>query len=305
VDYVDAAAFFARYGLRTTATAGDLRFTLQGGGNQLELVANERDITINGLRLLLGEPALVRARAILVSRADAERRLGPILSPAGIAAPAPPVPRIIVLDPGHGGQDSGTSTLVMGVFEKTFTLDVAERLKPILEAMGWQVVLTRTEDHFIPLPERPAMAVGAHADLFVSIHFNSVFPDTKTTGTEIYTLPTQFERSTRSWSVGEKDDSETQPDSSNRYDAWNAVLANDLHRALLSKLGTFDRGQTIAHYAVLKGLNCPGVLIESAFLSNDAEARKVATPAFRQQIAEGIASGLAAYAAQLTALRKP
>jgi N-acetylmuramoyl-L-alanine amidase len=248
---------------------------------------------------------LVRARVILVSRADAERLLGPILAPAGIAAPAPPVPRIIVLDPGHGGQDSGTSNLVMGVFEKNFTLDVALRLKPLLEAQGWQVVMTRTADHFIPLPDRPAMAVGAHADLFISIHFNSVFPDTKTTGTEIYTFPPQFERSTRSWGVGEKDDSEAVADPSNRFDAWNAVLANTLHRALLSKLGTFDRGQKIAHYAVLKGLNCPGVLIESAFLSNDAEARKVATPAFRQQIAEGIASGLEAYAAQLAVLKKP
>jgi N-acetylmuramoyl-L-alanine amidase len=241
----------------------------------------------------------------LVSRTDAERLVGPLLAPAGIAGAAPPVPRTIVLDPGHGGQDSGTSNLVMGVFEKTFTLDVAQRLKPMLEARGWQVVLTRTADHFIPLPARPAMAIAAKADLFVSIHFNSVFPDTKTSGTEIYTFPPQFERSTRSWGAGEQDDSESQPDPSNRFDPWNAVLANALHRALLTKLGTFDRGQKIAHYAVLKGLNCPGVLIESAFLSNDAEAQRVATPAFRQEIAEAIANGLDAYAAQLTAMKKP
>ncbi len=304
VDYVDAAAFFARYGLRTTAAAGDLRFTLAGGGNRLELVANDRDMAINGLRVFLGEPALVRGRAILVSRTDAERLLGPILAPSGIASPAPPVPRIIVLDPGHGGQDSGAVNTNLGVFEKTFALDVALLLKPLLEAKGWQIVLTRADDRFIPLPQRPVMANSAHADLFISIHFNTVPGDTRTTGTEIYTFPPQFERSTRSWSSGEKDDSDAQPDPSNRFDAWNVVFANALHRALLAKLGTFDRGQKIAHWAVLKGLNCPGVLIESAFLSNDAEARKVATPAFRQQIAESIANGVEAYAAQLAGLSK-
>jgi len=304
VEYVDAAAFFARYGLRPAGPVDNLRAIFQGSGSHLEMTANDREMTLNNLRVFLGEPTQVRSRAFLISRTDAERLLGPILAPAGIPAPMPRVPRVIVLDPGHGGQDSGAPNLTLGVFEKNFTLDVALRLKPLLEARGWQVVMTRSADHYIPLAERPAMAIAARADLFISIHFNSVAPDTKTTGTEIYTFPPQFERSTRSWGLGEKDDSETTPDPSNRLDAWNAVLANTLHRALLARLGTFDRGQKMAHYAVLKGLNCPAVLIESAFLSNDSEARKVSTPAFRQQIAEGIASGLTDYAAQVAALKK-
>ncbi len=299
-DYYNAVAFFARYGLTGTLTTNGKHLQFRGGGQRLDFVANEREVTLNGLRIYLGAPALLRVRAFYVSRADAERLLGPILSPASVTVP-PPTPHVIVLDPGHGGQDAGTTNATLGVVEKTFTLAVAQRLRPLLEAKGYQVVLTRTEDHFIPLPQRPAIAGQAHADLFISIHFNSVAPDTKTTGTEIYTFPPQGERSTRSWSVGEKDDSESKADPSNHFDHWNAVLAHAIHGAALAKLGTFDRGQKMSHYAVLRGLDCPGVLVECAFLSNDAEARKVTTSAFQQKIAEGIADGVAAYAARLAA----
>ncbi len=304
-DYVDAAAFFARLGLSTTTTpARGSRTTFQGGGNRLDLTADERDATLNGLHLVLGQPPVVRARSLLVSRTDAEHLLGPVLAPAGIAVP-PPALRVIALDPGHGGQDAGAVNAALGIFEKTFALEVAQRLKPLLEAKGYQVVMTRNDDRFIPLPERPAFAKARHTDLFISIHFNSVSNDTRTNGTEIYTFAPQGQRSVDSWSAGARDDAELKADASNRFDAWNAVAAHAIHGALLAQVGTADRGQKIRHLAVLRGLDCPGVLVECAFLSNDAEARKAATTAFRQKIAEGLAAGVAAYAAQLPAAKQP
>ncbi|MEI6860925.1 MAG: N-acetylmuramoyl-L-alanine amidase [Verrucomicrobiota bacterium] len=298
-DYVDAAMVFARFGLRAPGVAGGTRATFQGGGHRADLTGGEREMTLDGLKIYLGDPALLRARAFLVSRTDAEKLIGPLLSPAGLGVPTPAL-RIIVLDPGHGGADAGTVNATLGVFEKTFALDVAQRLKPLLEAKGYQVVLTRTDDRYIPLPERPALANRARADLFISIHFNSAAPSVQ--GTEIFTFAPQGQRSVESWAAGAKDDSEHMFDSSNRFDAWNAIAAHALHGAFLAGLGTADRGQKIRHLAVLRGLNCPGVLIEAAFLSHPAEAQRVATPAYRQRIAEGIAAGVATYAARLAAL---
>jgi N-acetylmuramoyl-L-alanine amidase len=185
--------------------------------------------------------------------------------------------------------------------EKTFALDVALRLRSLLEAKGYQVVLTRADDRFIALSERPALANRARADLFVSIHFNSA--PSSVQGTEVFTFAPQGQRSVESWAAGASDDRERTADPSNRFDAWNAIAAHALHGALLAKLGTADRGQKIRHLAVLRGLNCPGVLVEAAFLSHPAEVQRVATPAYRQRIAEGIADGVVAYAAQFAAAR--
>ena len=89
----------------------------------------------------------------------------------------------------------------------------------------------------------------------------------------------------------------------NRHDTANALLGYSLHRQLITGLKTSDRGYKRYRYAVLRTLNCPGALLEAAYLSNDTEAARVGTPAFRQQIAEAIADGVQAYSATLAGLR--
>ena len=89
----------------------------------------------------------------------------------------------------------------------------------------------------------------------------------------------------------------------NRFDAWSSLLAQSIKRELLQELKTFDRGSKTMHSAVMKGLNCPGVLVESVFLSNDTEARSVGTPAYRQRIAQAIADGIRVYAETLASAR--
>ena len=76
-----------------------------------------------------------------------------------------------------------------------------------------------------------------------------------------------------------------------------------MHRDVIASLKTLDRGQKTMHSAVLRGLDCPGVLVESLFLSNDAEARRAAAPAYRQQIAEALCAGIADYADVIDSLR--
>ncbi len=300
-DYVDVAAFFARLGLRAIGTPGGTRATFQGGGHRADLEGGEREMTLDNLKVFLGEPALLRTRVLYVSRIDAEKLLRPILAPPRLAAP-----RVIVLDPGHGGGDPGMQNRTLGLDEKKLTLDVAQRLKPLLEARGWRVVLTRSDDRelspvkAIDLLRRSELANREHADLFVSIHFNSVAPDTRTSGTEVYRFPPQFQRSATSWGAGQDDDAERHASPVNRNDAGSAVLAYSLQRSLLASLGTVDRGQKLKHLGVLRGLDCPGVLVECVFLSSDTEARRASAPAYRQQIALSLAEGIAAYAAQVS-----
>jgi N-acetylmuramoyl-L-alanine amidase len=201
--------------------------------------------------------------------------------------------KTIVLDPGHGGKDNGTS-----VHEKTYALDVAKRTAKILESKGYDVVLTREVDKYVELTDRSAIANSRRAGLFVSIHFNAVPKDTRTSGVEVFTFAPSTQHSAEWWSLGRKSDPHLEIEDMpvNRFDHWSVVLAHALHRRFVSDLDSFDRGKKIAHWGVLRQLNCPGVLIECGFLTSAVEAKKIATPAHRQKIAVAMAAGIHDYA---------
>jgi N-acetylmuramoyl-L-alanine amidase len=290
-----------KLGLTINWTQPGYKLTLSDATRRLELEADSREVRINGLRVFLGTSVARRGGELHVSTIDYNACLVPLLKPS-LAQRRPNRPKVIAIDAGHGGVDQGTENRRLEYKEKTFTLDVAQRLKALLEKDGYKVVLTRTKDVTVDKPMRVILANRANADVFVSIHFNSLQHDNKTRGTEVFTFAPQFQRSTNSWSPLEPDDTEREPSPGNHFDAWNSLLAHSLHRELLSGLKTFDRGKKIAHLGVLRGLDCPGVLVESGFLSNDEEARKIATPAYRQQIALALAAGIEDYADQIDAL---
>ena len=289
--YVSADDLAAQLGLKATSSDRGRRVTLVGSGARAELEKDSREATVNGLRVFLGEPVTEKGGQLQVSRIDFERCLTPLLRPGRGATPRPPA-KVVVLDPGHGGKDNGTSAN-----EKTFTLDVARRAKKILESSGLRVELTRDSDVFLDLPQRSAVAVARKADLFASIHFNALPNDTRTSGVEIFTFAPQYQRSTNSWGPRESGDAEKEAAPVNRFDHWSVVLAQSIHRRFVNDLKSFDRGKKLAHWGVLRALNCPGVLVECGFLTSQEEARKIATPAHRQKIAETIAAGIRDYLA--------
>ncbi len=297
VDYVSLSDAAAQLGLKVAWLQRGRKVVLTGPSTRAELENDNREITVNNLRVFLGDPVLDARGELYVSRIDFERCLLPLLRP-GQGAPALSPPKTIVLDPGHGGRDNGTSAK-----EKTYTLDVARRAKKLLEAAGYRVVLTRETDVFLDLPQRGAIANAQHADLFASIHFNALPNDTKTSGIEIFTFAPQFQRSTNSWSVRAVDDSEKEATPVNRFDHWSVVFAQALQRRFVTELNNFDRGKKLAHWGVLRGLNCPGVLIECGFLTSEAEARKIATSAYRQKLAAALAAGVRDYATTVDGLR--
>ncbi|HEX2099551.1 MAG TPA: N-acetylmuramoyl-L-alanine amidase [Candidatus Synoicihabitans sp.] len=294
-NYVDATALLQRFGLERTWLIANQRARYTNAWTKIELEADKREISFNGLRVFLGDGVTLHRGGLWISRLDAEKLIAPLLRPSAFASTAR-VPRRIAIDAGHGGTDSGTSNAKLRLEEKVFALDVAKRVATLLEREGFEVLLTRHDDRFVPLPERAAIANRAQAYLFVSIHFNSAPGEVR--GSETYILTPQHQRST-SESKRMASDDERHP--GNAADVWNAVLGVQLHRHVLEGLGSSDRGLKRARFMVLKQTECPAVLVEAAYLSHDDEAKKVATPEYRALIAEAVAKGVRAYAVQVTA----
>ncbi len=252
------------------------------------LEIGSREATWNGIEINLGfAPELIDGEVFL-DGIDLQKNLEPLLC-------APPLAfgsnRIIVIDPGHGGSNVGTHSALDGRFEKEFTLDTALRLKPLLETNGWTVFLTRTRDVYVTNSYRVVFAGAHHADLFISLHFNATADrDEKIAGLETYCFtPTGMPSTvTRGYA-----DPWSEKLSSNDFDAQNLQLAVKLQAALLNATGMADRGvRHVRYIEVLRGQNCPAVLIENGYLSNPAEARLIESPEYRQKLAEAVASAL-------------
>jgi N-acetylmuramoyl-L-alanine amidase len=253
----------------------------------LILALGSHEAIWNGIEINLGfEPQFIDDQ-VFVHGLDLQKTFEPLLC-------APPLTfgtnRVIVIDPGHGGLNSGTHSLTSGRLEKEFTLDWARRLVPLLESNGWQVFLTRTNDTDSALSNRVGFAESHHAAVFISLHFNSGAPDTKQAGLETYCLTPAGMPSTLTRNF---------PDlwyenlPNNSFDAQNLQLAVRLHSALLHATGEEDRGVRHARFiGVLRGQKRPAILLEAGYLSNPREARRIEDPEFRQKLAQAVADAL-------------
>jgi len=167
----------------------------------------------------------------------------------------------IVIDPGHGGFDRG-GIPGQRVLEKNMNLDVALRLKPILEKAGYRVVMTRTTDIFVPLGSRVAIANSYPNGIFLCIHFNSA-SRSGASGIETYFYSTE-----------------------------SAPLAASIHSAVVGGAPSENRGVRRRGYFVLRRTTIPAVLVECGFLTNPTEAEFAQTTAYRQKLAQEIARGI-------------
>ncbi|MCL4794856.1 MAG: N-acetylmuramoyl-L-alanine amidase [Bryobacteraceae bacterium] len=219
----------------------------------------------------------------------------------------------IVLDPGHGGHDLGT-TGPTGLHEKDLVLDVTLRLGALIEArMGAEVVYTRTEDVFVPLEERTALANRSRADLFLSIHANSsrlravAGPETfylnltssrddlevaarenAANGQNIFELQTLLQKIATQDKVQESSE-------------FAARMQRALHtEAAKSTRALRNRGVKKAPFVVLIGAKMPSILTEIGFLSNAREESLLKRDAYRQRIAEALYQGVDQYAGTLS-----
>jgi N-acetylmuramoyl-L-alanine amidase len=251
------------------------------------LTIGRREASWNGVELLLGfAPEFIDGQ-MFVHGLDLQKNLEPLLC-------APPLTfstnRIIVIDPGHGGSNVGTHSVLNGRFEKEFTLDWAKRLKPMLETNGWKVFLTRTSDTFLTNSDRVVLAESHHADLFISLHFNSAAPDEKPHGLTTFCLTPAGMPSTLTRGYA---DPWMEHLPNNAFDAQNLRLAIQIQSTLLRATDMDDRGVQRARFMeVLRGQKRPAILIEAGYLSNPHEAKRIEDSEFRQKLAEAVANAL-------------
>lgn len=172
--------------------------------------------------------------------------------------------RTVILDPGHGGRDNGT-TGVRGTLEKTLTLKTAQLLYDKLKASGTNVIMTRNNDSYLSLGSRVSTGHYHNADAFISLHYDSI-----------------NDRSVRGMT-------------SYYYNSKQKPLSEQIHAAVISKTMLKDRGTRFGDYHVLRENRQKSVLLELGYLSNPTEEMLVNTPQYQETVANGIFEGLARY----------
>ncbi|SPE36550.1 N-acetylmuramoyl-L-alanine amidase [Candidatus Sulfopaludibacter sp. SbA6] len=219
----------------------------------------------------------------------------------------------VVIDPGHGGHDVGTEG-PKGLLEKDLVLDVAKRVGKLVEdRMGAEVIYTRTDDTFIPLEGRTALANEKKADLFLSIHANSSLV-TRIAGVETYYL--NFTDSKDALDVASRENASSQKSIFELRDIIQKITLHDKAEESKEFAGRIqtalygfsarnlpnsrNRGVKKAPFVVLIGANMPSVLAEIGFLSNAREETLLKKPDYRQKLAEALFRGLSRYADSLS-----
>jgi N-acetylmuramoyl-L-alanine amidase len=224
----------------------------------------------------------------------------------------------IVIDAGHGGHDSGTLG-VDGIEEKDVVLDVALRLGKLLhDRLGSEIIYTRSDDTFVPLETRTAIANKAQADLFLSIHANSS-SDASARGVETYYL--NFTSSPDALDVAARENAVSDQSIHQLSDLVKKIalkdkidesreFAGDVEQSLYGGLqkgnsGLKDRGVKKAPFVVLIGANMPSILAEISFVTNPKDARQLQQPDYRERVAESLYKGVARYAGGLSGTKVP
>jgi N-acetylmuramoyl-L-alanine amidase len=265
----------------------------------------------------LGESRSVAPAAAAAAVPVAEAALRPAAKePAVPLAPPEPIDaavfplavRTVVLDPGHGGESTGTRA-PLGLVEKDLALDIARRLRKLLEEQSFRVVMTREDDRDVSLEQRGALANREGADIFVSIHLNWI-ENRESRGIETYYLgATDDPFLTRLAAAENRDSGYSLADMRRLLDRIYADVRQDKSRrlaevvqgSLFNSLGKVnpeieDRGVKAAPFIVLLSTEMPAILAEVSCLSNEGEAQLLTKPLYRQYIAEALSKGIRAYA---------
>src|SRR6266567_2367977 len=289
-DYLSVENISRFYGLPAgVAGAGD-KIRFETVKNPLEFVSGSREAMINGARSWLCFPVVEQNGKYLVSRTDVAKTIEPLMRPHRVSN----VGRLetVVLDPGHGGYDKGQVSRLG--YEKDFALDLARKLRPLLQAKGLRVIMTREGDYFVPLEVRAQIANKARNSIFVSVHFNGTNDDPDATGFEIFSFTPRGAPSTSDSAV-RSSAFNMQPGS--QVDAQSMALSACIYHSLLGHIPEYDRGIKRARFAVLRLTKVPAVLIEGGFLTERGESKLIANKDWRGKLAAAVGVGIENYRA--------
>jgi N-acetylmuramoyl-L-alanine amidase len=289
-DYLSVDNISKFYGLPAEVVPSGAKIQTDTADHPLEFVSGSREAIINGARSWLCFPVIERDGKSLVSRTDVVKTIEPLVR----AHRVPNVGKVqtVVLDAGHGGHDKGQVSRYGA--EKDFALDVARKLRPILQAKGLRVIMTREGDYFVPLEVRAKIANAARNSIFVSIHFNATNDDPNATGFEIFSFTPRGAPST---SDGTMTASSVNMQPGSSVDAQSLALSACIYHSVLGQLREYDRGIKRARFAVLRLTKVPAVLIEGGFLTERGESKLISNKDWRAKLAGAIGIGIENYQA--------
>ena len=284
--------------------------TISRGAMSAKGMVGSEIVVIDQQKVFLNEP-LKRQRGSIQVPADFYRKvILKLLEPEGTASLRP---YRIIIDPGHGGKDPGAIGTA-GTYEKDLVLDIAKRVKSILDGYHYDVKMTRSGDTFVSLEERTEIASQFVSDLFVSIHANAS-PGSRASGVEVYALKQLDWQEQKDPQRLRNHDILFDKLALQRHDtavesivtdmlysyktSESFALARAISAELVQETRARERGVYKAGYFVLRNTLVPAVLIEVGFLSNPREERQLNSSQYRQTIAEGIAQSIRHYVSQL------
>jgi N-acetylmuramoyl-L-alanine amidase len=205
---------------------------------------------------------------------------------------------LVVIDPGHGGQDPGTTKT--GLVEKELTLDLAQRLERLLQQRGLTTLLTRGDDSYVSLQDRAAIANAQQECVFVSLHFDDAGRPAATGIETFYAAhPVSFPERVASWLPF------LQRTSSEPPNVESQSLANFIQESLVAYTQAVNRGTRPEQFFVIANVRHPAVLVEGGFLTNKDDVAKLANYEYREQMAVAISEGIVRYRETLQQERTP
>ena len=268
----------------------DEKITLKNNYSNIEFEKTGRRAWINGVMIFLHEPCTKLRGDWAIDDSDFKLYIDPILRSYKYASKK--IPKKIVLDPGHGGKDTGAIS-AKNLFEKDVVLTISKYTKQILEKHGFDVYMTRYDDRYITLDERVSFTKKIKADLFLSIHANSASSSAKGVETFITTV-SEYHSSNH---YGKKNDMSFCPN--NNFNTANAILGYAIQSNLLKTSLRKDRGLRRARFSVIRNSPCPAALAECGFLSNFEESNLLSDTKYLLKVASGLANGIRAYKIQI------
>jgi len=285
--YVPLAGWAQANGLKCVWLKWGEEIAVTNRSTRLVFDRNSRTAQINGVGVLLSFPVAIDRGTPYIAQLDINSTIRPLIYQPRADAKSITT---ICIDPGHGGRDTGNHTFWRS--EKTYTLALALELRDQLKTAGFNVILTRSKDTAVELPDRPALANRARADLFISLHFNAtVTGRDQVQGPETYCITPVGASSSNAQGEG----AGYGPTPANRCEDKSLLLAYQVEKSLVHGLGVVDRGVRRARFAVLRDATMPAILIEGGYMTHPAESKRIYSATNRRQMAQAMVKGILAY----------
>ncbi len=281
--YQSLLAWGKNYGLKAYWVRKSKQFRLADGTHTLDFEVDRSCIVIDGVRVWIGKPIKIVNGRICIDAQDIATALDPILSPVKTRKAV----RVVLLDPGHGGEHPGA--VFQGKKEKDYVLLIAKEIQRLLQEKGLKVVMTRSGDQTLGLTPRSNMSARTKADLFVSIHLNAA-SNVSAKGAEVFTTTPAWAQSTNPDRSGSRATT-----TGNANDAYNVLLAYQIQQELTRQIGFEDRGVRRDRLGVLVSNPVPAVLVEAGFITNPEDQEKIFVKSQRDRVARAIADGILNY----------